>query len=198
MSQEIEKQMIAMVKKLKNPRIAPLEGEWDKSISQEYNIAKKIYGGKIINIVKTIARHPKLLKNWFLFFGYILTRSKLPKRDREIVILRIGWLCQSEYEWAQHAIDAKEIGLTDREIQGIIKGADDDCWSDFEKIIIHAVDELHTNAFISDNTWKVLSEKYDNKKLMDLIFTVGQYNLISMFLNSIGVQIEEGKKGFPE
>ena len=33
---------------------------------------------------------------------------------------------------------------------------------------------------------------------MDLIFTVGQYNLVSMALNSLGVQLEEGAKGFPE
>jgi len=198
LSQQIEPQLIKKVKKLTNPRIAPLEGEWHKSISQEYNIFKKFSDDKIINIFKTIAQHPKLMKNWFPFFSYILNISRLPKRDMEIAILRIGWLCQSEYEWAQHAISAKNIGFTDEDLQRITKGSDAEGWSEFEQTLIRAVDELHTNAFISDDTWKVLSEKYDNKKLMDLIFTVGQYNLISMFLNSIGVQIEEGKKGFPE
>lgn len=198
LSQEIDKPMIKKVKKLTNPRIAPLEGEWHKSLSQEYNIFKNFSDDKIINIFKTIARHPKLMKNWLSFFSYILNRSRLPKRDMEITILRIGWLCQSEYEWAQHAISAKNIGLTEEEIVRITKGPDAEGWSEFEQTLIRSVDELHNNAFISDVTWKILSEKYDNKKLMDLIFTVGQYNLISMFLNSIGVQIEEGKKGFPE
>jgi len=139
-----------------------------------------------------------LLKNWFPFFSYILNKSRLPKREMEIAILRIGWLCQSEYEWAQHTISAKNIGLTEEEIKKITKGPDAEGWSAFERTLIRAVDELHTNAFINDDTWKALSEKYDNKKLMDLIFTVGQYNLVSMFLNSIGVQLEEGNKGFPE
>jgi len=198
LSQEIEKPLIKKVKKLTTPRIAPLEGEWHKSISQEYNIFKKFSEDKIINVFKTIARHPKLMKSWFHFFGYILNSSRLPKRDMEIVILRIGWLCQSEYEWAQHTISAKNVGLTEEEIERITKGPDAEGWDEFEQKLIRAVDELHTNAFISDDTWKKLSEKYDNKKLMDLIFTVGQYNLVSMFLNSTGVQIEEGKNGFPE
>lgn len=198
MSQEIDKPLIKKVKKLTNPRIAPLEGEWHKSLSQEYNIFKNFSDDKIINIFKTIARHPKLMKNWLSFFSYILNTSRLPKRDMEITILRIGWLCQSEYEWAQHAISAKNIGLTEEEIVRITKDPDAEGWSEFEQTLIRSVDELHNNVFISDDTWKILSEKYDNKKLMDLIFTVGQYNLISMFLNSIGVQIEEGKKGFPE
>ena len=191
--------MIKKVKKLTNPRIDPKEGEWHKTLSQEYNIFKNFYDdGKIINIFKTIAGHPKLMKSWFPFFGYILNRSRLPKRDMEIAILRIGWLCQAEYEWTQHAISAKNIGFSDQDLERITKGPNAEGWSEFERNLICAVDELYTNAFISDDTWNSLSEKYDDKKLMDLIFTVGQYNLISMFLNSVGVQIEEGKKGFPE
>ncbi|MFX1407140.1 MAG: carboxymuconolactone decarboxylase family protein [Promethearchaeota archaeon] len=198
MSQEIEKPLIKKVNKLSNPRIAPLEGEWHKSINKEYSVLNQIFDGKIINVHKTIARYPKLMKNWYPFFAHIVAGSRLPKRDREIIILRIGWLCQSEYEWAQHAISAESAGFTEEEIQRITKGPNAEGWNEFEKTLIRAVDELHTNAFISDVTWKKLSEKYDDKKLMDLIFTVGEYNLVSMFLNSVGVQIEEGKKGFPD
>ena len=198
LTQEIEKPLIKKVEKLKSPRIAPKEGEWHKTLTMEYNIFKKFSDDTIINIFKTIAIHPKLMKSWFPFFSYILNRSRLPKRDMEIAILRIGWLCQAEYEWAQHAISAKEIGFTDQDLQNITEGSEAEGWNESERIIIRAVDELYSNAFLSHNTWKALSEIYDNRKLMDLIFTVGQYILISMFLNSVGVQIEEGKKGFPE
>jgi len=198
MTQELERRQFKKVKRLSAPRITPQEGEWHKSISQTYNLYKKAFEGKIPNVSKTLARHPKLMKNWEPLTNYLMMRSRLPKRDREIVILRIGWLCQSEYEWAQHAIIAKEIGLLEEEIQRITKGPDAKGWSEFEKTLICAVDELYTDAFISDDTWKALSENYNIKKLMDLIVTVGQYNLVSMFLNSTGVQLEEGKKGFPE
>lgn len=201
MSKELErrqiKDSIKKVKRLSTPRITPLEGEWHKLISQEYNGFKKTSNDKILNIFKTIARYPKLLKNWYPFFLHVATSSRLPKRDREIIILRIGWLCQSEYEWSQHVAVAREIGFNEEELERITKGPNAKGWSKFEKTLLHAVDELYTDAFISDNTWKVLSEKYNDRKLMDLIFTVGEYNLVSMFLNTIGVQLEAGKKGFP-
>jgi len=202
MNQELERRQIEdsikRVKRLSTPRITPLEGEWHKLISQEYIAMKRATDDNIINIFKTIARYPKLMKNWYPFFFHAVSGSRLPARDREIVILRIGWLCQSEYEWSQHAAAAKEVGFSDEEITRITKGPNAEGWNEFEKTLLQAVDELYIDAFISDETWKVLSEKYNERKLMDLIFTVGEYNLVSMFLNTIGVQLEEGKKGFPE
>jgi alkylhydroperoxidase family enzyme len=202
MSQELERRQVKDLRKgrkqLSKPRITPLEGEWDRIISREYEMLKRFPDTKILNIYKTMAKHPNLYKNWGVFTQYILTGSSLRKRDRELIILRIGWLCQSEYEWAQHAQLARNIGFSEEKIEGIAKGPDAEGWSDFEITLLHAVDELYINAFISDETWKALSEKYNDKKLMDLICTVGQYNLVSMYLNSLGIQLEEGVKGFPD
>jgi alkylhydroperoxidase family enzyme len=88
--------------------------------------------------------------------------------------------------------------LTDEEILRIIKGPDDPGWSEFDAVLLRAADELHRDAIISDATWNALSQRYDTKQLMDVITTVGQYNLVSWTLNSLGVQLEEGVPGFPE
>ncbi|MFX1327805.1 MAG: carboxymuconolactone decarboxylase family protein [Promethearchaeota archaeon] len=154
--------------------------------------------GRVINIFKTLARHEKLLKRWLVFARHVLFKSSLPTREREILILRIGWLCQSEYEWGQHVKIGKESGLTDDEIKRIIKGPDSKGWDRFDATLLRAVDELYYDSFISDPTWKTLSERYNTHQLLDLIFTVGQYNLISMALNTLGIQLEEGTKGFPK
>lgn len=154
--------------------------------------------GHVINIFKTLARHEKLLKRWLVFASHILVKSSLPAREREILILRIGWLCQSEYEWGQHVKIGKENGLTDDEVQGIIKGPDSNMWNRFDATLLRAVDELYYDSFISDLTWKALTERYSTHQLIDLIFTVGQYNLVSMALNSLGIQLEDGTKGFPK
>ena len=126
-----------------------------------------------------------------------LFKSTLPPRDREILILRIGWLCQAEYEWGQHVIIGKQCGLNDEEIIRIIEGPDVEGWNSFDAALLRAVDELYIDAFISDSTWQNLSEKYNTHQLIDLVFTVGQYNLVSMVLNTLGVQLEEGIDGFP-
>ncbi|MFX0048312.1 MAG: carboxymuconolactone decarboxylase family protein [Candidatus Hermodarchaeota archaeon] len=153
--------------------------------------------GRIINIFPTLARHEKLLKRWLVFARHILGKSSLPARDREILILRIGWLCQAEYEWGQHVKIGKEIGLIDDEIQGIMDGPDSKRWNAFDATLLRAVDELYYDSFISGPTWKKLTERYNTQQLLDLVFTVGQYNLVSMALNTLGVQLEDDTNGFP-
>src|SRR5207302_412512 len=110
-----------------------------------------------------------------------------PPRDREILILRIGWLCRAEYEWGQHVLIGKAAGLTDDEIERITRGPDAPGWDPFEAALLRATDELHEDSFVSDGTWKTLAERYSTEQLMDVVFTVGQYTLVSMALNSFGV-----------
>ena len=64
-------------------------------------------------------------------------------------------------------------------------------------MLLRAADELHRDSRIGDATWSALSAHYETQQLMDLVFTVGQYTLVSMVLNSFGVQLDEGITGFP-
>ena len=184
--------------RLKEPRLAPLtEAQWNEE-QTKLLVPYKTEDGNILNVVTTIARHPKLLERFMTFAMYILQEQTLPDRDREILILRIGWLCQAEYEFGHHTLMGKSAGLTDKEILRITKGPDDLGWSVFDAALVRAVDELYYDAIISNATWKVLSERYNENQLMDVIFTVGDYNLVSWALNSFGVQLEKGVPGFPE
>jgi alkylhydroperoxidase family enzyme len=122
--------------------------------------------------------------------------STLAPREREILILRIGWLCQAEYEWGQHVIFARDAGLSDEEIARVKVGPNAEGWSEFDATLLRAVDELHNEAFVSDATWAALAEQYNEQQLMDVVFTVGQYNMVSMALNSFGVQLDKGVEGF--
>ena len=92
----------------------------------------------------------------------------------------------------------KNAGLTEEEILRTTKGPDDPGWSDFDAALLRAADELHHDAILSDATWETLSRRYDEKQMMDVVFTVGQYNLVSWMLNSTGVQLEAGVPGVPE
>jgi alkylhydroperoxidase family enzyme len=154
--------------------------------------------GRVLNIYATLARHPKLLKRWSVFGAHVLFRSTLPPRERELLILRTGWLCRSEYEWGQHVIIAKREGVTDEEIARVKDGPDAAGWAEPDRALLRAADELLDDAFISDATWQALAERFDTPQLIDIVFTVGQYNLVSMALNTLGVQLDDGVKGFGE
>jgi len=127
-----------------------------------------------------------------VFAGHIMAKNTLSPRDREILILRAGVRCGSRYEFAQHAQIAKECDMSDGEIQATKGPVDEWPGSDLEKALLCAADELHARQRIDDATWAKLSEAYSTEQLLDIVFTVGQYTLVSMLLNTAGVVVDEG------
>ena len=178
--------------RLDKPRIPPLTRD---EVAPE--LADAFPKGPGHNVVATFARHLELVTKWGPFAGYLMSGSTLSACDRELAVLRVGWLSQSEYQWAEHVGPALKAGLTQDEIERVMSGAEAAGWSASERAILAATEELHSNAFISDETWESL-EGFSDQQKMDLIFTVGQYMTISMALNSLGVQLEPGVSGFPE
>lgn len=176
------------------PRIAPLpETEWDESAR---TLVEQASGGGAINIFTTLVRHRRLFRRWSAFGGVLLTGT-LPARDRELLILRTGWLCQSPYEWGQHVRLARAAGLSDEEIQRVAAGTDGPGWSDLEATLLRAADELHADACITDSTWAALAAVYTVEQMIEVPMLVGQYHLVSFTLNSLGVQREPGVPGLP-
>jgi len=178
--------------RLEKPRLDPLSDEQIDAETRE-----RLGKGPLLNIFRTLAYHPKLLKRWLVFGNHVLAHNTLPPRERELVILRIGWLCRAGYEWGQHVRIAQQSGVTDAEIERIPRGADAPGWSDLDRALLRATDELHADAFVSDATWAALSQHLDVPQRIDLVFTVGQYRLVSMALNTLGVQPEPGLPRLP-
>lgn len=181
--------------RLDAPRIPALdESEWDDEARALLEPLSR--DGDPLNIFKTLANHPDLMRRWMVFATHVLGKSSLPARERELVILRIGWLCRAGYEWGQHVLIGRDCGLEDDEIRAIGVGPDAPSWSPVDAALLRATDELHADAHVSDATWATLSEHFDQRQLMDLVFTIGQYNLVSMALNSFGVQADPDLPGF--
>lgn len=175
--------------RLKTPRIAPLpEQEWS---DEQRELLTRGSPARVLNIFKTLVRHPDLYKRWMPFGNHILFKSSLPARDREIAILRVGHLCGSGYEFHQHTRVGKAAGLSDAEIERTKTGPTAQGWTEPERALLQATDELHRDSFIADATWSALTQHYNEKQVIDLVFTVGQYTMVSMALNTFGVQIED-------
>ena len=177
------------------PRIPPLPPEERSPAAQELLETVKIAGSDA-NIFATLVRAEGLTRKWLPFGGKLLS-GKIPARDRELLILRTGWNCQAEYEWAQHAVIGQLVGLTPEEIDRVARGSDDEGWDEWDSTLLRAADELHEDWCISDRTWAQLAERYDVPQLIELPMLVGHYHMVAMTLNSLGVQIDEGLSGFP-
>ncbi len=181
--------------RLDEPRIDPLPlDQWPPGAPPLEG--PLVESGRTVNIFATLANHPALMRRWMRFANHVLFASTLPARERELVILRVGHLCDARYEWGQHVLIAREAGVTDDEIRRIRRGPDADGWSDLDRLLLEATDQLRADSFVDDETWTALAERWSVERLMDLVFTVGQYVLVSMALNTFGVQPDEGLPGW--
>lgn len=182
--------------RLSKPRIAPLS---DAELSPEQAEALEAFRpGPVLNIFRTLAHAPKALTRFNTWGGYILSRrNDLPAREREIVILRTGFLCRSGYEFTQHTRIGLQSGLTEDEIGRIKQGAAAG-WGPADAALIRASDELHADQFITDPTWAELRAHWSEKQCMDVVFTAAQYTQVSMFLNTFGVQLDAGQTLDPD
>ena len=180
---------------LSSPRIDRVEKPY--TAAEAAILSPRERNGEVLGVWSTCANAPSLCNAWLEFTDYLLRESSLPIRDRELLILRIGYLNQGAYEWAAHRGLALSVGISEDELKDITIGSSADSWSEWDSALLQAAEELHEAALVSEETWATLSRQYDKRQMMEVVFTVGQYNLVAMYLNSLGVQFEEGWTGFP-
>ncbi|MDD9368638.1 MAG: carboxymuconolactone decarboxylase family protein [Acidimicrobiales bacterium] len=145
---------------------------------------------KGLNILGTLARHPALTRAYHTFNGHVLFATTLSLRQRELLVLRVAAVRQAEYEWAQHVVIGEDVGLEPDEIARVGAGPDAPGWSPFDAALLRAVDELVADAKIAGPTWQVLSGELDEQQLMDVVFTVGAYDLLAMAMRSFQVELD--------
>jgi 4-carboxymuconolactone decarboxylase len=184
--------------RLKQARLSPLE-ESDWSDAQREIAAPMLQRGPLLNIFRTFLRAPEALKAFLAYGGYILSkRNSLPARERELIILRTGFLCASGYEWTQHLAIAARAGLSDEEIVGIKAGGEALAWRASDRALLQACDQLVKDKFITTPVWSALKTHFSDHQCIDAILTIGQYTQVSMFLNTLGVQLDPGQTLDPD
>jgi len=187
------------------PRIEPLEA------AELSSAAREILAKSIVNDNGTIRprrdddpvhpypavmlRFPELYKRFGVFAGQVLNRGVLSVRDRELVCLRVGWLCQGAYEFGEHVPIAYAAGLHSGDIESVISGPAAAGWSARERALLTAVDELHESATISDATWAALAGFYDERQLIELPFLVGAYHTVAFAQNALKVPLPSRNRG---
>jgi alkylhydroperoxidase family enzyme len=142
-----------------------------------------------------LGRAPDLLAPFLGWAAALALQGTLPKRDHELLALRAAWNCGSDFEWGEHAEYARSAGLTDAEVLAV--AGDPSGFSATEAALVRAADELHAGADVSDGTWSVLAAHYDDAQLVEILFVVGQYTMLSMVANAARVGLPEGLDALP-
>jgi alkylhydroperoxidase family enzyme len=137
--------------------------------------------------MEALARQPDLLAPFLGWAAALALNGVLTHREHELLALRAASNCGSEFEWVEHVEYAREAGLTDDEIESVAGLMSDGAWTEAEQALLRAADELHVDRDITDATWKVLAAHFDPPALVEILFVVGQYTMLSMVANAAGI-----------
>jgi 4-carboxymuconolactone decarboxylase len=151
----------------------------------------------MLNIFATLGKNESLAKGFYRLGGHLLQGGVLPERERELVILRVGWRSGSEYEFGQHTAIGQRAGLTLAEIERVAECGTGE-WDENDQCLITFVDELCDENIVSDATWQKLEHRFNESQLLELLILAGFYRLVSGFLNSVGVALEPSTDGWPQ
>jgi 4-carboxymuconolactone decarboxylase len=152
--------------------------------------------GRVSEWMATVIRHPALFTAHTGLALVLMAGGTLPARDRELAVLRTGWLAQAPFEWSGHVELAKRLaGISSEEIERVTVGSAAPGWSAHDAAVLRAVEEMVGNAMISDATWAVLAASYDECQLMELPVLVGQYLGVAFLQNSLRTPLSEGYGG---
>ena len=146
---------------------------------------------KGLNALGVFARHPELTHAFNTFNGHVLFATTLSTRQRELIVLRVAALRDSAYERAQHIVIANDVGLTEDEIERTAIGGDAEGWSELDAALLTATDDLVRDGRIGDAAWSTLAAHLEPQQLLDVVFTVGAYDLVAMTFNTFDVELDE-------
>ena len=179
----------------KDPRIPPLDPkEWTPEQRKRFD--PNGTGQRAANVFVTFVRNPPGDRLRGGVTGHILNSTTLAVRQRELLLMRIGVLCRSEYEWAAHSRLGRRAGMTDADVDRIVAGPDSAGGDPIEVAMLRATDELYRDDVISESTWATLARTLNTKQLLDLLVAVGGYRGVSMAINSAGVQLDANMADF--
>lgn len=154
-------------------------------------IAGRVTGTTPPHVFTTLGRGRGLFWGWLHFSGKLMPGGKLPRRLTELVIVRVAHLRGCDYEMNHHLRLARRVGASDADLERVIDGPDADGWSPCERTVLRAVDELILTKDVSDGTWSALRPWYDDRRLVELLLLVGNYDALATTLLTLRVQPDQ-------
>ena len=158
---------------------------------------KLMRGAPPLTLFRTVARNPRVLQRFMA--GALLDRGSIALRSRELIILRTCARCGAEYEWGVHvSVFGDKAGWTDEQLRrSVLGGAQDECWSPEDRLVIRLADQLHDTNHVDDVLWTELAGHFSPEQLIELIMLAGLYHAVSYLINGIRIAQETFAPRFP-
>jgi 4-carboxymuconolactone decarboxylase len=148
-----------------------------------------------LNIFRMMGHSGELLDGFNKLGSQILYFTKIDPILREIAIIRVGVLSKATYEVWQHERIGRQLGMTDAQIAAIHEGPDAAAFSDVEKMVMRFTDDVVANVRAGDATFAPLARHFSHQEMQELTLTIGFYMMVSRFLETFDVDIEDETVG---
>jgi alkylhydroperoxidase family enzyme len=173
------------------PRIAPARtGELRPLARIVAAVAGRITGTGPTNIFTTLGQDPRLFRVWLRYSAQLMPFGRLPRRDTELVILRVAWQCRCAYEWHHHVPLGLRVGLTPDEVAGVAASSPAEGFSLRQQALLAAGDELLAQRALSDSTWSAVQAALGTREVIELCLLIGNYQGLAATVGGLGIQIE--------
>ena len=176
------------------PRVAPGNvREAGLLVSGFARLAGRVTGTEPPAVFLTLGRHRRLFWGWLLFAGSLMPGGRLPRRETELVILRVATLSGNDYELTQHRRLGHRAGLTADEVDRVADGPDATEWAARDRLLLRVADELYREQDLSDATWSDLRAQLDERECIELVMLAGHYTMLATTLTSLRVQPDRAR-----
>jgi len=166
----------------------------EESASAEFqNTYKQIRerGGKVLNLFKIMSHSPEVGTQFLRLGNAILLKGVVPKKLRELAILRVGQLCQAHYEWTQHVPIALRVGVTQAQIDALPYWRNSPEFDDQEKAVLRYTDEVTLHVRAGDETFNALTSFLSEEAVVELTTAIGYYGMVCRILETLQVELED-------
>jgi alkylhydroperoxidase family enzyme len=175
-------------------RIAPGRTRDTGLVVQAFaRLAGRATGTKPPAVFLTLGRHRRLFWGWLLFAGALMPGGRLPRRETELVILRVATRSGSAYELAQHRRLGRRAGLTAAEVDAVELGPGHPAWGPRDRLLLRVADALHADRDLSDELWTQLRAELDERETIELVMLVGHYTMLATTLTTLRVEPDRGR-----
>lgn len=147
-----------------------------------------VAGTRPPHLFLTLGRHRRLFRGWLRFAGRLMPGGTLPRRETELVILRVAHLCSCTYEFDHHVRLGRRAGVTDADVTRVTRGPDEPAWSDRERALLTAADALVREQDLDDETWQQLHRHLDDREAIELCLLVGHYVMLATTIRALRIQ----------
>ncbi|MGZ5324746.1 MAG: carboxymuconolactone decarboxylase family protein [Solirubrobacterales bacterium] len=185
-------QALLALDRTSEPRIKPARPRDLRPLASAVaEIAGRVTGSGPPNIFTTLGQHPRLFRAWLHYSARLMPFGQLPRRDTELVILRVAWQCRSAYEWRQHVPIALRVGLTPDEVAGVADSSPAGGFTERQLALLAASDELLARRALSDATWSAVQASLGDREAIELCMLIGHYQGLASAIGGLGIQVEE-------